>query len=319
LTAPGFSLHGALAFVGVNGVWRYQAQVDANNFAPRVGFSWRATPKTVIRSEAGLFYGTTLGVGSPPGTLGISGFDTSTSIVTSIDGVTPNVFLENPYPNRLNHPTGSSPGPATLLGQNIKFYDRRNITPYTIQWTFDVQREMRPSLLLDVAYIGTRGLKFPADLTLNQLPDSSPSLGNGLRTLVPNCFYGQIDVCILSAPTVAVGQLLRPYPQFDGVTSAVAGWAPSIYHALEVKVDKRYANGFMLLASYTYSKLMDFSTGIFNGETLGGGAIQDWTNLRAEYSISSLTRHTGSSLIPSISYRFYGCRKGSSATCSVVG
>jgi hypothetical protein len=73
-----------------------------------------------------------------------------------------------------------------------------------------------------------------------------------------------------------------------GVTSAVAGWAPSIYHALQVKIEKRYSKGFTLLVSYTYSKLMDFSTGPFNGETLGGGAIQDWNNLRREYAASSL-------------------------------
>jgi len=82
--------------------------------------------------------------------------------------------------------------------------------------------------------------------------------------------------------------LLRPYPQFTGVDSAAADWATSDYHALQVKVEKRFAKGFSLLASYTYSKLMDHTTGTFSGETLGGGAVQDWNNLKAEYSASSL-------------------------------
>jgi hypothetical protein len=89
-------MHGTLAFVRVNGVSRYQANVDASNFAPRSGFSWHATPKTVIRFGGGLFYGTTWGVGSPPSTFGICGFGTSTSIVTSLDGVIPIAFLDNP-------------------------------------------------------------------------------------------------------------------------------------------------------------------------------------------------------------------------------
>jgi hypothetical protein len=75
---------------------------------------------------------------------------------------------------------------------------------------------------------------------------------------VPNPFYGQIGVGALATPTIAAAQLLRPYPQFDGVTSAVADWAPSIYHGLEVKLEKAYAKRFTVLASYTYSTLINF-------------------------------------------------------------
>ena len=288
LNAPGLNLHGALSFVGVHGVSAYQARLDTNNFAPRVGFAWHATPKTVVRSGAGIFYGTNQGVGGTPNTFGISGFGAATNIVTSQDGVTPQTFLNNPYPQGLNRPSGSSLGSATLLGQAITFYDRGNVTPYTIQWNFDIQRELPGAVLLDVGYVGTRGLKFPADLTLNQLPDADLALGDALRTQVANPFYGQISSGVLASKTVAQAQLLRPYPQFDGVTSAVANWAASNYHSLQVKVEKRYARGFTFLASYTYSKIMDFSTGSFSGETLGGGAIQDFNNLRADYSPSSL-------------------------------
>lgn len=288
LAAAGLNLHGALTFVGVNRVSRYQGNPDTNNFAPRIGFAWHATRKTVVRSGAGIFYGTVLGIGGTPDSFGISGFGASTNVVTSLDGVTPIAFLNNPYPNGLNHPSGSRLGPATLLGQSISFYDRGNVTPYTIQWNFDLQRELPYAVLLDAGYVGTRGLKFPADRTLNQLPDAALPLGDALRTQASNPFYPQIAVGILATKMIAEGQLLRPYPQYDGVTSAVAGWAPSIYHALQVKLEKRYSKGFTLLASYTYSKLMDFNTGSFSGESLGGGVIQNWNNLAAEYSPSSL-------------------------------
>ena len=288
VSATGLNLHGALSFVGVHGVSRHQSALDTNNFAPRVGFAWNVTPKTVIRSGGGLFYGTNMGIGGQPSTFGITGFASATNIVTSLDGVTPIALLNNPYPNGVSAPSGSSLGPATALGQAISFYARNNVTPYSIQWNFDIQRELPGTVLLDLGYVGTRGLKFPSDLQLNQLPDSALALGDRLRTLVNNPFYGQISSGILASKTISQAQLLRPYPQFDTVTSVVANWASSNYHALQAKVEKRYAKGFNFLASYTYSKLMDYSTGPFSGESLGGGALQDNNYRRADYAASSL-------------------------------
>jgi outer membrane receptor protein involved in Fe transport len=288
LSAPGLSLKGALTFVGVNGASRYQSNPDRNNFAPRVGFAWHVTPKTVIRAGGGIFFGTNFGVGGAPSTFGISGFGTSTNLVTSLDGVTPTISLSNPYATGLNTPTGSSLGASTLLGQSISYYDRSNVTPYTVQWNFDIQRELPRGVLFDIGYVATRGLKFQADRIYNQLPDSALALGDALRTQVANPFFGKIAVGTLAAKTVSQAQLLRPYPQYDQVTSAVADWAPSMYHALQVKVEKRFAKGVTVLGSYTYSKLMDVSTGPFSGESLGSAGVQNWNDLRSEYSVSGL-------------------------------
>ncbi len=288
LQAEGLNLRGALAFVGVNGVPRNQAQTDWNNFAPRIGFAYKVTPQTVVRGGAGLFYAATTGIGGAPNAYGISGFQAATTLVTSLDGVTPLNYLRNPYPDGLNQPTGSSLGSATLLGQNISFLDRGVVVPYTIQWNLNVQRELPGSLLLDVGYAASRGLKFQQDRLLNQLPDSALALGDELRRQVPNPFYGQIDIGPLSRPTVALAQLLRPFPHFDTVTSSAATWATSQYHSLQAKVEKRFSKGFTVLGSYTYSKLMDLATGQFSGEPLGGGAIQNWNNLAADWAVSSL-------------------------------
>ncbi|MDQ6664572.1 MAG: TonB-dependent receptor, partial [Acidobacteriota bacterium] len=167
LSAPGLDLHGALTFVGVNGASRYQANPDRNNLAPRVGLAWRATPKTVLRGGGGIFYAATTGLGTDAPSFGVSGFQATTSLVTSLDGITPINFLRNPYPSGVNQATGNSLGPATLLGQSISFFDRANRVPYSEQWNFDIERELPGSVLLDIGYAGSHGLKFPSNLSLN--------------------------------------------------------------------------------------------------------------------------------------------------------
>lgn len=91
--------------------------------------------------------------------------------------------------------------------------------------------------------------------------------------------------------TVAPSQLLRPFPQFTGVTTGSASFfCASSYNAMQLKVEKRYSHGFNLLLAYTWSNLMDnipaSETG-FPGGSFGGTGIQDWDNLRAEWEVAS--------------------------------
>ncbi|NWF82528.1 MAG: hypothetical protein HXY18_01710 [Bryobacteraceae bacterium] len=281
------NLRGALAFVNVNGLPRYNTKTDRNNIAPRIGFAWRLNDKTVIRGGGGLFYGTQLGVGGAPDSFGISGFQAATAMVTSLDGVTPKDTLSNPYPNGLNKPSGSSLGAATLLGQNISFTDRGNYVPYSMQWNFNIQRELPWRVLFDIGYAGSRGIGFSQDLQLNQLPDSALALGDALRQQVPNPFFGQIAIGGLASPTVSRAQLLRPFPHFTAVTSRNASWAASSYNSLQLKVEKRYARGLALMGSWTYSKLFDYGAGPWGGEALGAGGFQNWNNLAPDWSVST--------------------------------
>ena len=287
LQAEGLNLRGGLTFVGVGGLPRNNANADKNNFAPRAGIAWRVLPKTVIRSGAGLFYGATTGIGGGAVAFGVSGFQASTQIVTSLDGVTPIVKWSDPYPQRFNQPTGSSQGLATLVGQDIGFFDRGNYVPYSAQWSFGIQQELPFNTLFEVGYAGSRGVGFAQNRIWNQLPDSALALGNALRDQVTNPFFGQIRVGALAQPRVARAQLLRPFPQFGAVTSQNASWASSSYNALEVKAEKRYASGVSAMVAYTWSKLFDYSIGPFAGEVLGADTFQSHNNLAAEWGVSS--------------------------------
>jgi len=272
----------------VNGLPRTNTVFDKNNFAPRFGFAYQAAPKTVLRGGSGIFYSSITGIGSGFGSFGVSGFSAQTTMVASLDGLTPFNTLRNPFPAGLVQASGSSQGPATLLGQAVNFTDRSNLSPYAVQWNFNVQHELPGALLVEVGYIGSHGVKFPENRSLNQLLDSSLALKDDLRTQVANPFFGQITSGILAQSTVARAQLLRPYPHFDGLTSSNVSWATSIYHALGVKAEKRYANGLTMLGTYTFSKSIDYGIGTFAGEGLGGAGFQDWNNLRAERSVSTL-------------------------------
>ena len=288
LKAAGYNLKGGLTFVNVGGLARGNNNPDRNNWAPRLGLAYRFSSKTVVRAGAGLFYSTRQGIGGGAVPFGTSGFQTSTSILTSLDGVNPTVSWSNPYPNGFNRPSGSSQGLSTLLGQAIGFNDRGNTTPSSAQWNFNIQRELPGKFVLEVGYAGSRGYHLAEARNWNQLSPEFLKLGNDLRQLVPNPFLGQIAVGNLAQPTVARAQLLRPYPQFDAVTAQNTGWAASNYHALLTKLEKRYASGLSILFSHTYSKQMDYGSGPFAGETVGGSSTQDNTNLRAEWSPSTL-------------------------------
>jgi hypothetical protein len=285
LRTPGVDLRGALAFPGTSGRPRTQSDPDRNNFAPRIGFAYRVLPGMVIRAGGGLFYAPWTGIGSSTGN---SGFFASTSLAESLDGVNPVRFLNNPYPDGVILPSGSALAAGTLLGQDIDFFDRSNRVSYSGQWNLNIQRQLANSTVLEIGYAGSRGLKLAQSLVLNQLPASALALGNSLRDQVPNPFFGQIGVGQLAQRTLARAQMLRPYPQFQSVTSTAANWASSTYHALEARFERRFAAGVTLIGSYTFSKTMDQGVaGQWAGEGLGGGTTQDWTNLRNEWSVST--------------------------------
>lgn len=283
-------LHGALSFVGVNGNSRYDFNPQYNQVSPRLGFAWHARPNTVVSGGGGLFYDTVWGAqASTPSSYGISGFTASTTMVTTLDGITPFDTLGNPYPSGLNPVSGSSLGSATLLGQAVSAIEPNQMkTPYAAQWNFGIEQQLGSNWLFNIKYVGTHSVHEFTALTLDQLPDSALALGSALNNLVPNPFYGQIATGTLAQAKVSEAQLLRPYPQFTGVTLPEASWPEARYNSLNVTLQKRFSHGFDFLSAYTWSKLIDQDAGGFSGETLGGGAIQDYNNLKAELSTSTL-------------------------------
>ena len=257
---PGLAqLHGGLEFAGRDGRPRGNKDTDNNNFAPRLGLAFRASERLVLRSGFGVFYNGTTGTGPAAANVGALSYNAVTPLVSSIDGGrTPYATLSNPFPDGFQAAENGSKGLLTFAGQNMSAILRGDRMPYSMQWNFDVQYEVKNDMLLDVAYAGNAGVKLQANSEMNQLPDQYLALGSQLNEVVNNPFFGIFPATTaLGARTTTRGQLLRPYPQFTAVQQVWGSQAHSTYHALQVKFRKRYRGGMQMLAAYTWAKNLD--------------------------------------------------------------
>ncbi len=254
---PGIT--GGLVFVGVNGIPRTQFTADRNNLAPRFGISWQVAPKTVIRAGYAHVFGPSQQAAA--GTIGTMGFRVDNTWVTSLDSITPNDLLSNPYPRGIAPVVGAANGVMTQFGDRIEATTQDIVSPWTRQLNFNVQRELPFATTLEVAYVHTRGFYLHRNdeggLSLNQLDPQHMALGSALTTQVPNPFFGRFSGGVLSNRTTSRAQLLRPYPQFTDIIPIYSVGASSFYHSLQVSASKRYSRGLQMQLAYTWAKSLD--------------------------------------------------------------
>ncbi len=244
---------GLVTFSGRDGLGKYAHPFDRNNFAPRIGFAWKPMSRTVVRGGYGINY---LGAyfGAVVNTLS-QGFGANFSF-TSPDG-----GLTQAFPFRAGMPTGTREplGPAwgaVPVGSAPRaapdFISQDHVNGYSQQLNFTIQREIGGNMLFEAAYLGNLGRKLGgAGVNVNYIP-----LVNG------------------RGPATQT-QTARIYPQFNNVTRLTPNWGSSSYHALNLKVERRYSSGFNLLANYTYSKFLD---NIEGGSEFAGGEGNGYTH-----------------------------------------
>jgi hypothetical protein len=141
---------------------------------------------------------------------------------------------------------------ASARNVTLISYDRSSKTPTAYQWNLNVQRELPGRVLIDVGYNANRYVNDWRQIDGNPAPPGPGDI-NSRRRFTTTTVPGTGDVITL-ANVVRV--------QKDG-------W--SHYHALQTKVEKRYANGVSLLASYSLAKT-----------TALGNNYQDPLNIAAE-------------------------------------
>ena len=285
-------LKGSLALVNsAEYPGRHVQNVSYKLFSPRFGLAYRATNKWVIRTGFGINYlPIDVVFNASPANSPTQSINT-TWTPTVDNSVTPLATMSNPFPTGLNQALGHDPAfLAQLVGQNAASPLASAPYAYNEQWNFNVQRELADGLLTEVSYAGNHGVHLPtSNQTLNQLPDQYLSLGTKLQQQVANPFYGLTNIGTLAQPTVAYGQLLRPYPQYSNYQMQMPTNRNSIYHSLQAKLERRFRSGGTILAAYTWAKVIsDTETTTTWMENNGGGGVTlDFNNMRLDRSLST--------------------------------
>jgi hypothetical protein len=267
---------------------------DYNNVQPRIGFAYALGSKMSFRGGYGIFY--TMSRANIKGGTG-QGFATTTTPEFSRDAnLTQYATLENPFPNGLIQFPALTQGASAFLGLAPNTETRPNQSPMYQSWNLSVQRQLPANSIFEANYTGSKGnhLYFGGMENQDLLNPVYWGLGRtALNASVPNPFYGVITdpQSPLSAPTVTRNIILRPYPQYNSsVTGSPPGIGNSVYHALQLKYEKRTSHGLTVVAHYTFSKMIDDSSYDNGGVGFLGGssAIQSKFNLHLERSLSVL-------------------------------
>ncbi len=257
---------GVVRFAGVDGYPSAPYEADWNNFGPRFGVAWRPgdAAGTVVRGGIGVFFAHPFDHGAPSSAS--LGFEQSATLNTPDNGITAPFLLGSGVPPLTLGAASRDAGfgavevgrPATTA---VTFFERDRKSGYARQFNLGIQQELPARMVLEVAYVGnqSRNLAGP-NLSINQIaPDR---LGPG------------------------VTQRDRPFPQFSNVSIVLPTIGRSDYHAGTARIERRFAQGFNLLTTYTYARFLnDTDEG---GAGLGNvGVYSNLYDRAADYGPSS--------------------------------
>jgi len=224
-----------MVFIGDNGVPDGTIKSRPTTFAPRLGFAYDLTGKgrSSIRGGYGIFYSQIRQQGNNQ----ISN-NQPFSIKLIIN--TPSGGMDNPYADTGN-PFPFTPPQSAQERAAYKFLTPMTVTEWdpdfrnaiVQQWNLTLQRQFFGSFIGTMAYVGSKG---------NHL-----------------FMQNELNPGIYGAKGATLDQRRRLSPTFASVTDYVAD-GNSLYHSLQLGLNKRLSRGVTLLANYTWSKMIDDSS-----------------------------------------------------------
>jgi hypothetical protein len=276
---------------------------DKNNIAPRIGFAYDPTGsgKTAIRGGFGMAYGVKFqnfaSITLPPqlqSELNPVSACTLTpqplwcATFTGADGTGSGFLLNGGLPQTFLPPTTQ----AEARSLTTSFIDD-TVMPKIMTWSLGVQHEVYRNAIVEVRYLGTRGLSLPVQYRRNFIS----AFDAGLAPLPT--FFDPATVpttWTASTPTDAPFNSFDPniYSQFgfNGVVTSDPPFGSSTYHAASVNFTQRARWGLTLNTNYTFSHGLDNSTNEFFTSFLNPRRAQDTNRLSDDWSSSDLdVRH----------------------------
>lgn len=220
-----------------------QANTD---FAPRIGFVWDVygNGKTALRGGYGIAFDSSL-----------------------VGDIEQNIFQNPPYVQSISINAGGLSNPlsgtvnVSSVPPALHATQYQSPAPYGQQFSLDLQQQLGNNLVSDIGYVGSLGTHLLGEVDLNQPhPGAWQSLG------VPS---------ISRANTTLLNQI-RPYRGYDAI-NAIEPWFTSNYHSLQAAIQKRFSDGSLIDANYTWSKALT------NNQTDRSTAVQDVYNIAGEY------------------------------------
>jgi hypothetical protein len=244
------------------------AYTDYNNVSPRLGVAWSPGTRTVIRAGGGIYYASTDNNGL---------YQLAITLPNNISqSLTPNAFIPSIF--NFNPFGGAVVGPVAVTQPSLDLHQR---TSYSPQWSLSIQRELRSDLVVEAGYLATLGVKLQQNVQPN---NSQPGSGS----VDPRRPYGGLvyDPGVVFPSYITVQGSSVPVTQVNIYQMS----AQSNYHALYLRLEKRFTKGLSILSAYTFSKAITNAPQYRNAGGANGSENsppQDSYNLRAERGLAS--------------------------------
>jgi hypothetical protein len=221
---------------------------DKNDWAPRVGFAWNVRQKTVIRSAFGIFYAAEGNIfddlGLNPPSLAVQSFN--------YPGTNPSTNqLLGAFPATFTQPDPKNPtGTVRTTGVIGSTFDPVRKIPRIYEWNLTVEQQFSQNWVYRIGYVGTR--------STNLFDHESSNLNQPLVPLDSN-FSGSGQFGYNQG---------RPYfatrPGLNVVLPLDVARLSMFYNGLQTSLEHRFAEGFNVLAAYTFAKSLGTADGNVN-------------------------------------------------------